>query len=310
VKTLILFNRHAAGGHSERSVERILARAYDVDVVTPTTRDDVELVARQILADRVDLLGVVGGDGTIHTVLSALERARDLGPMPTIALLGGGTLNTIASSVGARRRSLGSAIDRFRAIRSEESIPTTERATMKCNGAIGSLFGVGVVETFLREYYATGTPDAIVATRILGTAAIESVIGGPMFRAFTAREPFALTLDEGEAFEMQPTLSIAAGTVADLGLGFRPFHRITTNPGTIHLVRYHGDAASLARSLPRIRFARPLRPEVADDRTTRGFTIRAGAAPIRYMIDGDLYEHEGTDLRVDLGPTIRYATLA
>lgn len=309
MRSLIVFNRLAGGGHGDRSIARAIARAGSIEVVAPTTKDELDRVARELRASRTERLGIVGGDGTVHAVLSALDRAGDAGPMPTIALLGGGTLNTIARSIAPRRRSLASALDAFREAASVTTIPTTSRATIRCNGAVGSLFGVGVVASFLREYYRAPRPSAWSAARLLATGAIESLVGGPTFRAFTATDRLSVTFDDGEALEPRETLAVAAGTIPDLGLGFRPFHRVIDHPGSMHLVRYHGDAASLVRALPKVRLARPLGERIADERTTRGFTIRSERDRVGYMFDGDLYEHAGRELRVTLGPDVRYATL-
>lgn len=309
MRPTIVLNRRAGSAHRDRALGRALARRRDLELVAPSDLDELQRVAAELRRARLPRLGVVGGDGTVHALLSALHRADAETPMPTLALLGGGTLNTIARSVGVRRRPLEDAISVFASLGSRSTIATSARSTMRIADSLGSLFGVGVVETFLRAYYATGNPSPATAAQLLGKAALESIVGGPTFRSFTGREVRRVVTAEGETLVDRPTLTIAAGTIGDLGLGFRPFHRVDGALGTMHLVNFHGDAASLARALPRIRLQRALPGSIATERATTGFTITTDSAPIRYMVDGDLYEHAGTSLVVSLGPTIRYATL-
>ncbi len=59
----------------------------------------------------------------------------------------------------------------------------------------------------------------------------------------------------------------------------------------------------LARELPRIRLARPMRPGHALDRVSDHATIRFESGLARYMLDGELFETSG-DLTLTAGPTI------
>src|SRR5262245_51132066 len=45
-----------------------------------------------------DVLGIVGGDGTVSAVLGAFDRPER--PLPRLALLRGGTMNTVARGLG------------------------------------------------------------------------------------------------------------------------------------------------------------------------------------------------------------------
>src|SRR5205085_1186576 len=65
--------------------------------------EELHRIAHDFRALEIDVLAISGGDGTSGvTVTGFLEVYRDQ-PLPAIALLRGGTMNTIANSVGVRR---------------------------------------------------------------------------------------------------------------------------------------------------------------------------------------------------------------
>ena len=74
--------RAAAGGRAELFV------THDADELSRT--------AAALAARNTRLVGVVGGDGTASTTLTALWRAYGEQALPDIAFLRGGTMNTVA----------------------------------------------------------------------------------------------------------------------------------------------------------------------------------------------------------------------
>ena len=71
------------------------------------------------------------------------------------------------------------------------------------------------------------------------------------------------------------------------------------------MLGFRCDAASVSLRLPRIYRNKPLDlPGVYDEVATR-FVIR-GSEPLGYMIDGDFARTEETELRVAVGPRIRF----
>src|SRR5437762_2543265 len=64
--------------------------------------DDLYRVAEEFKSADIDVLGINGGDGTIHHTLTAFVRTWGDKPLPLIAILRGGTMNTIANSYGIK----------------------------------------------------------------------------------------------------------------------------------------------------------------------------------------------------------------
>src|SRR5215471_13326780 len=65
------------------------------------TLDDLYRVCEEFRKERIDVLGISGGDGTLHHTLTAMIRTYGSDQsLPPIAILRGGTMNTIARSFG------------------------------------------------------------------------------------------------------------------------------------------------------------------------------------------------------------------
>src|SRR6516165_1310510 len=64
--------------------------------------DDLYRVCEEFKKERIDVLGISGGDGTLHHTLTAMIKTYADQPLPRIAILRGGTMNTVANSLGIK----------------------------------------------------------------------------------------------------------------------------------------------------------------------------------------------------------------
>ena len=115
--------------------------------------------------------------------------------------------------------------------------------------------------------------------------------------------PTAKTLTVWETLQ-RDYLSVAGGTVDQIGLNFRPFYRFAEKPNAFHVLGIHTSPMGFVSQLPRIWRASPMKPGHTYEAVTTHATIRSPRAPLRYMIDGDLHECGGP-LHVSIGPRVR-----
>ena len=103
-RAALLLNPRAGqrgSGRATRALERVareLERAFELEVVPTTGPAHCRDLARRAVADRLDALFALGGDGTLRVlagVLAGTEVA--LGPLP------GGTTNVVAGALGLPR---------------------------------------------------------------------------------------------------------------------------------------------------------------------------------------------------------------
>lgn len=313
----IIVNRRAGRMRRDpKLAERIraaCARTCGQDARLYLTSDLEELtsVAQEIAALQPRVVGIVGGDGTCSFTLTALWRAYGSAALPHIAFLRGGTMNTIASSLGiSSRKPLALLRSALHAAQAPEQVKTRERPTMQvgetaASERLGFLFGTGVWYGYLAEAYADGPPtrmtNAAVLARVLASAAVE----GETYKRILQSQPLSVHFADGQ-WDMHSYLTIAAGTVAHAGFGFRPFPHAFERSDAFQLLAVTTGPRALLRDFPGMLIGQGLRPQTAHQTITTYAELRAvDGASFGYSVDGEVDTAE-TALRINLGPSVRF----
>jgi diacylglycerol kinase (ATP) len=281
--------------------------------------DELHRAAEDFKALDIDVLGISGGDGTNHvTITGFLDVYAGSVPeatLPQIAFLRGGTMNTVANSVGIRRGRPEGLLGRLiRAYAERATLPlaNVERRVMKIapveakgtRAHYGFLFGTGVVQGYLAEYYRDGEPSPLVAAKTLLRGVGSTLVRGEMIRRMAKPFRGSVVLGDGTTWPERDYLSVAGGTIDQIGLGFRPFHRANEQDTAFHLLGIYASPFQFVCDLPRIQRAEPMRPGKTYEATPQSATIRSADGTMRYMIDGDLHETVGA-LQVSTGPKVK-----
>ncbi|MCB9793108.1 MAG: diacylglycerol kinase [Alphaproteobacteria bacterium] len=257
-----------------------------------------------VFRDReVDIIAINGGDGTAHVVLTAMLEVYAGDPLPKVALLRGGTMNTVASGLGIWGRPaplLGRLAEQYH---SGEPFRTAERNLLVVDGhQAGFLFGNGLISNFLQAYYEGSEPSPAKAARLLTRAIGSTMVGGKYIQRLTRPVRCRVTVGH-RRWESEQWLTVAAGTVDDIGLRFRPFYRSLAHPGHMHAVGCMGSPWSVVSRLWRIWRARPIEhPEIVDAVVER--MVIEAEEPLGYMVDGDFHQG-GQRLEVTVGPRVQ-----
>jgi diacylglycerol kinase (ATP) len=264
--------------------------------------DDLYRAAEEFKAAGIDILGINGGDGTIHVTVTAFAQVYGDAPLPKIAILPGGTLNTIAAGVGIRGKPqdmLYEVIDRYH---QGEELKVVERNVLQIGDKYGFIFGNGLIANFLEAYYATGRPSPIMGAKVLARAIGSALIRGKFIKRLFRRWVGQVTVD-GETWARADFATVAAATVAEIGLGFAPFYRCEEKPGHFALLGIHAAPFGVILELPRIRRARPMRRDKCISQVARR-VVMASDEPFSYTIDGDLYSG-ARELVLATGPRLQ-----
>lgn len=281
---------------------------------------DLDTAIAQFRAENVGAIAIVGGDGTVHhTVTRVLHEyaAHHVTP-PPFALLGGGTMNIVARSIGVNGASPERHLKSLQFALTNGTVSQTKRHVLSIEGRYGFMFGVGVIEGFLAEYYKAGSPTALtaaatftraiagafgfgstlkrIARPFIGSVSIELVSPSPQGRGGRGVRSYD--------WEERSYLAVAAGTIEQLGFGFKPFCRYNAEPNTFHILGVVASPSHLAKYLGHIRLGRELPESVAVQATTRRAILRSNS-PIAYMFDGELYQAKA-DLEIRIGEKIRF----
>ena len=161
----VVFNPRSRRNVRDPSAARRLADALgDHGVVREArSRDELHRIAEDFKALSIDVLGISGGDGTNHVTITGFLNVYGAHSLPQLAFLRGGTMNTVANSVGVRRGRPEGLLGRLIRAYAQQAIrplANVERRVMRVRGEgeqhYGFTFGTGVVYGFLAEYYAGG----------------------------------------------------------------------------------------------------------------------------------------------------------
>lgn len=287
--------------------------------------DDLHRTAEDFKRLEIDVLGISGGDGTNHVTITgflSVYAPKGCGPasgepcpLPPIAFLRGGTMNTVANSVGIRRgrpEGLLGRLIRAYAERARRPLANLERHVMRIGppGAgessvnYGFLFGTGVVYGYLAEYYRNGEPSPLVAAKTLARGVGSTLVRGDTIRRMA--QPFrgSVLVEQGTRWSERDYLSIAGGTIDQIGLNFRPFYRYAERSNAFHLLGIYASPFQFVCDLPRIQRAQPMRANRTFEAVTAHALIESADGVMRYMIDGDLHETRGA-LEVSIGPRVK-----
>lgn len=326
-------------GHNRRNPKaaaRLRKAVGDHGVVREaSTMAELYRVAEDFQRQGIDVLGISGGDGTNGVTITGFIDVYRGAELPRIAFLRGGTMNTVANSVGIRRGApevlVRRLIDGYQA-HATRPLRHAERHTLRIQATAlpppsahddegsprsvappagdkyGFLFGTGVVYGFLAEYYAGGDPNPVVAAKTLARGIGSTIVQGEMIRRMAAPFRGSVTLDDGTRWEESEYLTVTGGTIDQIGLGFRPFCKFDERPGAFHLLGIHGSTMQVVGQLPRVYRAQPIAEHCARHATPSRAVIESSAPHIRYMVDGDLHECTGP-LTVEVGPKVRIVIL-
>jgi diacylglycerol kinase (ATP) len=269
--------------------------------------EELRRIAEDFRTLDIELLAIAGGDGTNHVTLTGFLDVYGDKPIPPIALLRGGTMNTLANSVGMARQSSERLLARLIADCASTRVERNVlRVAPQASGGIlyGFLFGTGVVHGFLAEYYRGGNPTPFVAVTTLARGVASALVAGATIRRIA--EPFhgSVLLEDGTLWGDQDYLAVAAGTIAHIGLEFKPFHRYGERAGAFHALGIYASPSAFVRELPRVWRGLPMRPGCAREAVSSRMVVKSAGGPLRYMVDGDLHEAQ-EELSVSMGPRIR-----
>jgi diacylglycerol kinase family enzyme len=266
--------------------------------------DDLYRVAEEFRSAGIDILAINGGDGTIGCTVTAFIKVYQAAgtPLPLVAILRGGTMNTTANSLGIKGppgRLLFELLDRYH---NREPFAVYEREVLKVGEDYGFIFGNGVIHNFLKAYYGTGKPSPAVAARVLLRGVASALVGGAFAAQLTKRFRAHVTAD-GQAWAVSDFMSVGAAVVEQIGLGFTPFYRCNERPGAFAILGIHTGALGIALELPRIWRGRPMRRDKTIDAVVSEVVLESDGE-LEYTIDGDTYRG-GRLLRLESGPRLR-----
>ena len=228
------------------------------DVYEMTNRvEDVSAVAEEFKRNDIEILALNGGDGTNHVTLTTFIKVYGDKPLPKIALLRGGTMNTISNAIGASGtpgKILLNLVERYY---TGQTFDVTERDMLKIidgpTTRYGFIFGNGLIANFLEIYYQDKSPSPAVAAKLLAQVSFSLATGGALGRRLT--KPFRAEVElDGETLPLQEYNAVGLSTIEQIGLGFRPFIYCEDSDRSFHVALFEpGNPFKIVVALPWMR---------------------------------------------------------
>jgi diacylglycerol kinase family enzyme len=253
------------------------------------------------------VIGIDGGDGTLHkTVATLIDEWGDT-PLPPVAILAGGTMNVVSASLGIKvspERLLSALAEDVPAGR---PLATVSRRCLRIDGTYGFIFGNGLMANFLEDYYADQGYGPGRAVYMLGRTFLSALGRTPyaqkMFRPFAGR----LRVDD-EDLPWRSLTGVGAATVREVGLGFKLNHRADDDPDRFGVLAIHAPPLALARDLWAVHEGRGVGADRAWSGLATRMVIEADDPEFAYTIDGDLYRHRTAagPLVIEIGPRLDF----
>jgi len=273
-------------------------------VLAPKTIEELDAMAAEIRKSPPTVVAVHGGDGTLHKTVTALGRAFGTDPLPPIAILCGGTMNVVATSLRIRERASVFLTAIVEADRSGQPLETIRRRCLRIGAELGFLFGSGLPANFLAEYYAPSGYGPGRALLLLARAFFSALWHGPFIQRLFKRFEGSVRVD-GALLEQTAFVGLMAGTVREVGLGFKLVHRADDDPERFGVLAMHSAVLSLAFDVRAVQNGRGIAPSRAFSAVASQMDIQSKNGSIAYTIDGDLYR-TSEPLAISLGPHIDF----
>nr|HPM79034.1 diacylglycerol kinase family protein [bacterium] len=303
---VVIFNPHARRNskHPGRAAKLSEILGDAGEVIVTEKLDEMAASCAELVRRDVDLIGICGGDGTNHLVLTCLiDLYRRAGrELPPLALLKGGSMNTIRYSLGLQANTVENLVQLVRTWRAGEPWPLQERRVLRVNERYGFFYGNGYAVNFLEEYYnshvASGARRAAEITyKAIGAVATRN----EMFHRLARRIEAEIVVD-GRPLAFPSLGMTLLGTIEYIGLGFKPLYRAQESPDHFHAVLTGLTPTDILAQIYRFFTGKPMEGEHHFDGLAREVTIR-GNVPIGYTLDGEMYS--APDVHISLGPRLR-----
>jgi diacylglycerol kinase (ATP) len=273
-------------------------------VLAPKSIEELDAMAAELHQSPPAVIAIHGGDGTLHKTVTSLGRVFGADPLPPIAMLCGGTMNVVATSLGIRERPavfLKAIVD---ADRSGQPLETIRRRCMRIGDELGFLFGSGLPANFLTEYYAPSGYGPGRAAWLLLRAFFSAIWHGPFIRKLFKRFEGSVRVD-GTLLQQTAFVGLMAGTVREVGLGFKLVHRADDDPERFGVLAMHSGVLSLTLDVWAVRRGRGIAERRAFSAVASQMDVQSKNGAFAYTIDGDLYRAQ-EPVAISLGPHIDF----
>ena len=305
IEPLVVVNAHARRFVENRSLLVDLDRLIDgrARLRVTRSRDELCTVACEARDTSARVVILCGGDGSYGAGATAIADAYGDRELPILALAPGGTVGTVARSLGVAIRGpllqgIGRVVHSAAAATLSTFVTPTLSVRSERERRVGFIFGTGLVASFFQLYdpHAADASDApsggagsAAAAKIVARVFAESFVGGPVARQVL--DPLRCDVDvDDQRLPWTASSLVVASVLQNLGIGMRVTHRGGEDPERPHAVVSGLPPRKLGPRLPRVLRGLPIGDpgEPHFDGLVRALTVSFPDGRGPFVIDGDL----------------------
>ncbi len=282
------------------SLSRAIAGHADVHHAVLGDVSEIPEILRDFASRDVNLLAIVGGDGTVQATLTGLFDSRPFDVLPTLAVLPAGRTNMIAADAGIRSRPE-QGMSRLLKLAGNNGMAdcVTERRIVRIDNVCGagSQFGMffgaaGIcraIQSCRRKLHPYGLNSNIASALTLAGSVIRLLSGRGGEDQICRGDEIGIALDN-ENFASHSCLLLLATTLDRLLLRSRPFW--TETPGPLHFSYISYPPKRLGFYVPRLLYGGPRRKLPAETYFSQDATSVRLKLDGLFTLDGEFFEAE------------------
>ena len=291
-------------------VLKSLGETFGGKAVLRTTKNEGELpgAVKALRKEKIDILLISGGDGTICNVLTEYVNQHGEDGLPMVAPLMGGTINMIGSDAGLRNSQLSIARKINDFIEKGKPLPFTERSLVRVTDAgrespaYGFTWIDGLLYNFLLEYYSQGA--GIQVASVMTMKMLVALISNADSSTFKNID--SVVYMDGVKLPHEGHVLLIASGLRKLVFGFDIWDEKSKPGVTFNAVYIREEYLRKNRHILPLGLYRSLKSDPAGNFVNRALSSLKVERNMGYIIDGEIFKHEEpVDVTMEPGPGIR-----
>jgi len=302
-KVGIIVNVNASGNKKDRELPSKIKDIIGEFALVRVTSELSELndVAHEFNKKEIEVVGISGGDGTLHHTLTNLFHAYKE-KIPKVFVMCGGTMNTIAKASGLRRNQL-EVLKRIKEyFHGNIPVKVVKKNLIRIGNRFGFIIGGGLVTSLLNEYYSGEERGPKKAARVVWRLARAAIIKGKEYKRLFPVVKGVLKAD-GLFCRFESITAFLGATVNEIGLGFHITYMGGKTDKGFHFLVSELSPFEYVLRLPELYFGIPIKSKKVFDRICEKVEMEF-EDDVYYTIDGDMYLTEGKRLCAEFGPSV------
>lgn len=277
-------------------IEAIVAEHPTVHHVSTQNPAELPDVLASFAAQKVDIIAINGGDGTVAEVFTHLLENSPFEHLPVVALLPGGTTNMNTGDIGLRGKLI-PALKRLCSWSAEgrQNYRLKKRPVLKvkyskdANAVYGMFFGAGAIIQGI-EYSHSNVHSSRFDNEIGPGIAIARTLWGIIRNdpRFTRTVSAGIAINDAPRETQQDILVVLVSSLERLFMGMRPYWG--NESGSLHASIIRAQPEKFMRALPSVLRGRPNR-HVTQEAGYRSHNINQLSLQMTgtFTLDGEMY---------------------